>query len=320
MDKSFFHNSSKTIQSLLLSFGLLVSACVLAHEDDMSISTTGPKGPVTLTSAQEKMLQLKVAKVTQRAMTNSLRLNGKVQLLPDAQADVSVRINGSVTKIDVDLGDTVKKGQQLAIIQSRLVGDPPPSVAILAPMTGLIDARNVNLGQSVDPTTILFHISERTQLLVVAQVYEEDAGKVKVGQHVKIHALSYTDRVFEGTINLVEPNLDTLTRTINIRILLSNPDNLLKPGMFVRANVILSQNDAAITVPDSAIVHADEKTFVFVQQDHRYERVEVHTGAINNKITEITKGLSANNNVVIQGVQQLYTLWLSGGSPQGDEH
>ncbi|WP_457589618.1 efflux RND transporter periplasmic adaptor subunit, partial [Legionella pneumophila] len=183
---------------------------------------------------------------TNRPMEQMLGLNGQIQLLPDAQADVSIRISGSVTAIDVNLGDIVKAGQRLATVQSRLVGNPPPSVAVTAPIAGLIDARNINLGQAVEPNTVLFHISNRDKLLVIAQVYEEDLGKVKVGQEVTIHALSYPKRTFPGQVTLIEPNLDPLTRTANVRITLDNKEGLLKTGMFVRANVILARNEAAL--------------------------------------------------------------------------
>ncbi|WP_457589105.1 efflux RND transporter periplasmic adaptor subunit, partial [Legionella pneumophila] len=121
------------------------------------------------------------------------------------------------------------------------------------------------LGQAVEPNTVLFHISNRDKLLVVAQVYEEDLGKVKVGQEVTIHALSYAKRTFPGQVTLIEPNLDPLTRTVNVRITLDNEDRLLKPGMFVRANVILARNEAALAVPNAALLQADNQQFVFVQ-------------------------------------------------------
>lgn len=200
-----------------------------AHGGNIEVSEGGTKGPVHLTPEQARMLDIKVVRATHRPMAQLLGLNGQIQLLPDAQADVSIRISGSVTAIDVDLGDSVKAGQRLATVQSRLVGNPPPSVAVNAPIAGIIDARNINLGQAVEPNTVLFHISNRDKLLVVAQVYEEDLGKVKVGQEVNVHVLSYPKQTFPGLVTLIEPNLDPLTRTVNVRITLDNKERLLKP-------------------------------------------------------------------------------------------
>ncbi|HAT8180492.1 TPA: efflux RND transporter periplasmic adaptor subunit [Legionella pneumophila] len=284
-----------------------------AHGGDIEVNEGGAKGPVHLTPEQARMLDIKVVQATKRPMAQLLGLNGQIQLLPDAQADVSIRISGSVTAIDVNLGDSVTAGQRLATVQSRLVGNPPPSVAVNAPIAGIIDARNINLGQAVEPNTVLFHISNRDKLLVVAQVYEEDLGKVKVGQEVNIHALSYPKQTFTGQVTLIEPNLDPLTRTVNVRITLDNKEGLLKPGMFVRANVILTHNKAALTVPNAALLQADNEQFVFVQNRNTYTRVDVKVGAVEDDYSEITDGLAPGDLVVTQGNRELYTLWLSGG-------
>ncbi|ADG25461.1 Chemiosmotic efflux system protein B-like protein [Legionella pneumophila 2300/99 Alcoy] len=294
--------------------GLLSSMQVsFAHGGNIEVSEGGTKGPVHLTPEQARMLDIKVVQATHRPMAQLLGLNGQIQLLPDAQADVSIRISGSVTAIDVNLGDSVKAGQRLATVQSRLVGNPPPSVAVNAPIAGIIDARNINLGQAVEPNTVLFHISNRDKLLVVAQVYEEDLGKVKVGQEVNVRVLSYPKQTFPGLVTLIEPNLDPLTRTVNVRITLDNKERLLKPGMFVRANVILTHNKAALTVPNTALLQADSKQFVFVQNGGTYKRVDVKVGAVEDDYSEIIDGLVPGDLVVTQGNRELYTLWLSGG-------
>lgn len=294
-----------------------------AHGGNIEVSEGGTKGPVHLTPEQARMLDIKVVQATHRPMAQLLGLNGQIQLLPDAQADVSIRISGSVTAIDVNLGDSVKTGQRLATVQSRLVGNPPPSVAVNAPIAGIIDARNINLGQAVEPNTVLFHISNRDKLLVVAQVYEEDLGKVKVGQEVNVHVLSYPKQTFPGQVTLIEPNLDPLTRTVNVRITLDNTEGLLKPGMFVRANVILTHNKAALTVPNAALLQADNQQFVFVQNGGTYKRVDVKVGAVEDDYSEIIGGLVPGDLVVTQGNRELYTIWLSGGHiPQSgqEEH
>lgn len=315
----FLWNLSNTlIKSVFLVHFILGTSFVWAHGDEIEVNEGGAKGPIHLNATQTKMLAVEVAKVTNRPMAQLLPLNGQVQLLPDAQADVSVRISGAVSAIDANLGDKVSIGQPLATVQSRLIGNPPPSVVVKSPIAGVIDARNVNVGQAVEPNTVLFHVSNRDKLLVVAQVYEEELGKVKVGQEVTIHALSYPKQPFPGKVILIEPNLDTLTRTVNVRISLVNSDGLLKPGMFVRANVILSHNDASLTVPNTALLQADHEQFVFVRKGDIYDRVPVQVGATDDDYSEIISGLAAGDEVVTQGTRELYTMWLSGGSKHED--
>jgi multidrug efflux pump subunit AcrA (membrane-fusion protein) len=307
------HRNLQKLRFIFLIGILFYSSLLMAHGDEIEVNTSGPATSVTLTSEQTKMLGIEVSVATSHPMAELLPLNGEIQLLPNAQADVSVRISGAVTDIVTSLGDSVTKGQVLATVQSRLVGDPPPSVAVKAPISGVIDARNVNLGQAVEPNTVLFHISNREQLLVIAQVYEEDLGKVKVRQDVNVHVLSYPKRIFPGKITLIEPNLDPLTRTVNVQISLDNKEGLLKPGMFVRANVVLQFNQAALTVPNNALLEVDNATFVFVKNGANYDRTEVKLGVRDDMNTEIKEGLVPGDEVVTQGNRELYTLSLSGG-------
>ncbi|MDP3268281.1 MAG: efflux RND transporter periplasmic adaptor subunit [Legionella sp.] len=316
------NNPGRPLTIILFLIILIASGIPLtgfAHGEEITISE-GRKGPVKLSPEQVAMLQVETAKVKVQPLAELLTLNGQIELVPNAQANVSVRISGSVTALSANLGEDVLKGQRLATIQSRLIGNPPPSVAVFAPISGIIDARNVTLGQAVEPDTIIFHISNREQLLVIAKVYEEDLSKVKLGQQANIYVLSYPKQVFTGTVTLIEPNLDELTRTVNVQIRLVNKDKLLKPGMFARTNLVLNKNNTALTVPVDALLEANEEQFVFVRKGFEYDRKVVTTGATDNEVTEITSGLHAGDEVVTQGNRQIYTLWLSGSNHSKASH
>lgn len=292
---------------------ILFSSFVFAHGEQLEVST-GARGPVHLSPNQAKTIELQTTDVTQRPLASTLPLNGEIKLLPDSQADVTVRISGQVTGIYTNLGDLVTAGQRLAKIQSRLVGDPPPSVTITAPIKGIIDARNVNIGQSIEPSTVLFHISNREKMLMLANVYEEDLGKIKVGQTARVRVISYPNKIFPGQVIRIEPNLDSLTRTLKMWIILDNPQDLLKPNLFGSADVILKENNSALTVPNAAVIEAEGEKFVFVQEGDTYHRTVVKTGASDDRYTEIVDGLVPGDKVVTQGNHQLYTLWLTGSS------
>lgn len=289
-----------------------------AHGGEIEVGG-GARGPVQISASQQKAIALQLASAGLRPLSTELNLNGEVQLLPDRQADVSLRISGQIKELYARLGDRVRAGQRLAQVQSRLVGDPPPSVTINAPMSGVIDARNVVVGQAVEPNTILFHISDRSQLAVVARVYEEDIGKIKVGQKAHIRVLSDPKQVFTGKVTLIDPNLDPLNRTVKVWIQLANPQGLLKPGMFARASVILRRNESALTIPNSAIIEANGEKFVFVREGDKYNRVEISIGATDDEYSEITDGLVPGDEVVTQGNREIYTMWLTGGQMKAED-
>lgn len=307
----------------LLVLALLIGPSVFleaqAHGEQIEVGGGGARGPVQLGAPQQKAIGLRLAPAGPRALASSLNLNGEVQLLPDRQAEVSLRISGQVKEIYANLGDRVRTGQRLVVVQSRLVGDPPPSVTITAPVSGVIDARNVVVGQAVEPNTALFHISDRSQVIVVAKVYEADLGKVRIGQEARVRALSYPEQVFNGKVTLIDPNLDPQNRTVKVWIQLANPQGLLKPNMFVRANVIIERNEAVLTIPNAAIIEANGEKFVFVREGDKFNRVEITVGVKDDDYSEVTDGLVPGDEVATQGSRQIYTLWLTGGKPKAQE-
>lgn len=313
-----FHGLIRGVWFLLLLVAPGALPPAFAHGEQIETGS-GVRGPVQLSAEQQKTIALQWVPASVRPLPRVLNLNGEVQLLPNRQADVSLRISGQVKALYANPGDTVRTGQRLALVQSRLVGDPPPSVTITAPMSGVIDVRNAVLGQAVEPNTVLFHISDRSQVIVVARVYEDSLGEVKMGQEARVRVLSYPQQIFRGKITLIDPNLDPLSRTVKVWIQLANPQGLLKPNMFARAGVILQRNEAALAVPASAVIEANGEKFVFVREGDKFKRVEVTLGADDGEYSQITDGLVPGDEVVTQGNRQLYTLWLMGGQMKGEE-
>ena len=300
---------------LLLSLLGLASGALpraFAHGGQIEVGG-GARGPVQLNAVQQKAIALELAPASIRPLEKVLDLNGEVQSLPNRQADVTLRISGQVTGLYANLGETVRAGQALAKVQSRLIGDPPPSVTITAPMRGVIDARNIVLGQAVEPNTVLFHISDPSQVIVVARVYEEDLGKVKLGQEARVRLLSYPQQILSGKGTLISPQLNPQNRTVAVWVQLPNPRGILKPNMFARVAVVLQRDNAALTIPNAAILEANGEKFVFVREGNKYHRVEVTTGASDDEYTGITGGLVPGDEVVTQGNREIYTMWLAGG-------
>lgn len=289
------------------------------HGEQLKVGS-GARGPVSLNAAQSEALGLETAAADLRPIARLLRVNGEVAAFPDAEAVVSLRISGTVQSVSVNVGDVVRKGQQLALVQSRIVGNPPPTIAVTAPRDGVIDARNVIVGQSVEPDGALFHLSDRRRMRVAARVYEEDLSQVRVGQAVYVELLAYPDRLLNGVVSLVGPTLDPETRTVDVWVALDNPDGLLKPNLFARADIVLGQNDAALAVPNAAILEANGENFVFVRQGDKYDRADVTLGAVDDEYSEVQEGLVPGDEVVTQGAREIFTLWLAGGALEAEDH
>lgn len=314
-----------SIRSCMLATSLLalvvavaLPATGFAHGEEIKLGSAAGSS-VSLTVDQTRALGLELAQAKLRPIAELLKVNGEVKALPDEQADVSLRISGRVDAVYVNLGGAVRKGDRLALIQSRTIGNPPPTVTVRAPMNGVIDVRNIIVGQAVDPDTTLFHLSNRTRMRVVGRVYEEDLEKVHVGQKAYVKLLAYPDKTLTGAVSLVGPTLDPKTRTVPVWIVLDNKRGVLKPNLFARADIVLQDNKAALSVPTNAILDANGEKFVFVREGGKYRRVVVTVGASDDEYTAIDSPLVAGDEVVIQGARELYTLWLTGGQLKAED-
>lgn len=302
---------SRVALLLLTLVVILQPSAGFAHGGDIEVGG-GARGPIQLSATQQSAVGLQTAPAGAHALATLLKVNGEVQLLPDRQAQVSSRISGEIKRLFAGVGDTVRAGQRLALVQSRMVGDPPATVSITAPMDGVVDARDVVLGQAVEPNMALFHLSDRTRMIVVGKVYEEDLGKIKLGQQARIQLLAYPGEVFTGEVTLIEPKLDQVSRTVKVWTELANPQGSLKPNMFATVGIVLHTDGAALAIPSSAIIEANGEKFVFVRDGDTFNRVEVTIGASDDQYSEITDGLVPGDEVVTQGNRQIYTLWLTG--------
>ena len=280
----------------------------------------GGGGPVTLTKMQQESIGLQTDKADFHSIDTLLSLNGSVQIDPDRHAHVTTRVSGRVEKLSARVGDHVEKGQTLAIIQSRQLGEPPPSVEVTAPVSGVINERGVSLGDAVEPNTELFHIVDLSKVIVIARVYEEDIAKVKLKQTARITALSYSTNEFTGTNTFIGLELDPETRTLPVWLTVDNPDGKLRADMFVKAAVLLAKNSDVLTVSKSAVMSDAGEKFVFVRTGDKFDRVDVETGAEDDRNVEIKDGLVPGDEVVVQGQRELFTAWLTGGKkPAADK-
>lgn len=280
----------------------------------------GASGPVTLTKVQQESIGLQTAQADFGSIDTILSLNGRVMIDPDRHAHVTTRISGRVEQLFARVGDHVEKGQKLAIIQSRQLGEPPPSVVVTAPVGGVINDRPVTIGDSVEPNTELFHIVDLSQVIVVAQVYEEDVGKVRLGQEARVAALSFPTLDFAGKVSFIGLELDPDTRTLPIWLVVDNPDGKLRADMFVKAALLLAKNSGVLMVPKSAVLEEGGEKFVFVRTGNTFDRVDVQVGAEDDRDVEVKDGLVPGDEVVTQGQRELYTAWLTGGKkPSADK-
>ena len=176
---------------------------------------------------------------------------------------------------------------------------------ILAPFSGEIIRRNVDNGALVSSSTPLVTLVHMETLKVVANVLEKDIAFMKPGMKAKILTEAYPGKPFEGTVVRINKALDLATRTLQAEINIPNPGRLLKPGMFAKIEVVLTEKPNALAVPREAILEEGAKRAVFVVEGNKALRKPVVTGIEENQLIEVVEGLRDGDKVIVRGQESL---------------
>lgn len=175
---------------------------------------------------------------------------------------------------------------------------------IRSPLSGTIVDRAVTPGQSVsgDPNQVLFTVADLNTVQVIADVYDRDLGLVKIKQQATVTVEAYPETAFPATISSIGDVVDQTTRTIKIRAVVNNSDRKLKPGMFARLNVRLSESRPYPLIPQEAVLEIDGNMYVFVaDSDNHYMKRPIKTGLPSSGHMSVLQGLEAGETIVVKG-------------------
>jgi RND family efflux transporter MFP subunit len=171
-------------------------------------------------------------------------------------------------------------------------------VTFNSPASGYITQKNVLPNMYVQPETMLYTIADLSDVWVLAQVFQSDAGKIKPGDPAEVTVDAYPGRVFNGRVDYILPQLDVNTRTLPVRLVFPNPGLKLRPGMYVNVRAKLPMG-RQLVVPASAAFHSGTKNLVFVHSgEGSIEPREVQLGPQVGEEVVVTKGLKAEEQIV----------------------
>lgn len=174
------------------------------------------------------------------------------------------------------------------------------NVKITAPITGVVTYRDISQGELVQPSTVLFTISDLSTMLLRVDLPEVDLPKVKMGDTVKIRISSYPGEVFYGTISYISVLVNEQTRTVSLRARLDNADHRLKKFMFAEID-LKGTPKTVLACPKDAIQENHGEKLVFVKTVDGFEERHVKTGIEGDHFVEILTGLKPGEKVATQG-------------------
>jgi cobalt-zinc-cadmium efflux system membrane fusion protein len=360
---------------------LLAAALVAAGCGDKPVEKApAPRDPLAITANAELAARLRTAAPAFAEVSETLRVSGRIEVDETRLARVGSPVTGRITDLEAREGDSVRRGQVLATINStelsgaqlgflkatsqrglaaraaaraqqlldadvigaaelqrrqaelaqaeaevnaardqlKVLGMSPAALErlaeartinsvtqIVATIAGTIIERKVTEGQVVQPADGVFLIADLSKLWVVADVPEQNAGSVRVGETVSVEVAALPERKLAGSLSFVAPTVNPETRTVRARMELPNPEREYKPKMLA-SMLIKGMPQKRLTLPAQAVVRDENRDFVFVRTgENAYRLQPVQLGAEYDGRRVVVSGLGESAIVVVEGAFHL---------------
>jgi multidrug efflux pump subunit AcrA (membrane-fusion protein) len=282
---------------------LLTASLAVAAEDSGRFQNM-----VRLKEAEAALLKLETAEAEETAFEETVFALGEIEVLPGKRAVVSSRIAGRAFSVLVIPHQEIAEGDEVAWIESRQPGDPPPTVMLPAPMAGTVATVKIAPGQPVTPDDVLVEIVNLEVVEAAAQVPQHLAGALRVGQSARIRVAACPDKVFEATLAHLATEADAGDGTLEAAFHVANPDKLLRPGMRAEFTIVTGRREGVLAVPRVAVLGDSGRRFVMVKDyelEHAFLKTGIVTGAMNDGFLEVISGLFPGDEVVTRGAWNL---------------
>jgi cobalt-zinc-cadmium efflux system membrane fusion protein len=240
-----------------------------------------------------------------RAQTLLSLKAGSVQQVEQARQDLlGAQTVVRSAQIEVD------RGKDQLEDDLRVPADPAPGaqdetadqVPILAPASGYVIEKFISPGKTVQPSTDTYVIGDLSQVWMLASVRQEKLGQLRLGQNVVVTLPGEPSEHFAGKLTNLGQELDETTRVMQVRIVLNNPGNRLKPEMLANAEIPVGERKPALLVPSDSIQQIENQDIVFVRAaPDRFAIRPVRVGDTSDGKTPILEGLKPGEQIVVQG-------------------
>jgi RND family efflux transporter MFP subunit len=294
------------------------------------INTTGtafPKGEITLKSrisasyfleknpGTGKLWQLGnrikagalIARLEDREYVNSIKMETNQLNLELSESELrkeeSLYEKGGVTLKELKTAGINYENAKTTVETSKLQLD---KTKIVAPIDGVIvDLPYYTQSTQIETGSTIAKIMDYQTMYMDVQLPEKYISEIKPGQIVKLTNYTIPEDTIIGNITQLSPAINAETRTFKGNISINNPNYLLRPGMFVKADIVINHQDSVIVIPKNIILSRQRgKTVFVVDRGVAVERI-IETGLENITDVEVTKGLTKNERIVMSGFETL---------------
>ncbi|MCB0721435.1 MAG: efflux RND transporter periplasmic adaptor subunit [Ignavibacteriae bacterium] len=201
--------------------------------------------------------------------------------------------------------DATKERLKLWFITDRQIveleesGQVRNSLTYYADYSGVVTKKYVNEGSWVTEGMTIADVVNLGSVWVVANVYENELGSVRVGQYVNISLSGYSDQTIRGRIDYINPFINPETRTAEVRITTSNPNMMMKPGMFVKVGIETNKTSRYIVVPRNSVLRTGKEDIIYIKKgDNVFAPRKVIIGGERDRSYLISSGINEGDVIV----------------------
>jgi cobalt-zinc-cadmium efflux system membrane fusion protein len=253
------------------------------------------EGRTTIPSAIAAETGVVVATAGPGVIRDEHEVQGLLTTVEGRHARVVARFPGPVRAVLVGVGDTVRAGQPIAVVESNT---SLSDYTVTAPIAGTVLTRNVSVGDMAGSQT-LFETADLSRLWVDLHLFGADAQHITPGLPVEVVRLS--DGVhFNTKLDLVLPGTATASQSTVARATLANTDGRWRPGSAVRARVTVAEQPVSLLVPLSALQRFRDWEVVYIRDGDIYEARPIELGRRDGQHVEVTAGLKVGDSIVVQ--------------------
>jgi len=224
----------------------------------------------------------------------------------------SLRAEGSVSQSDLDTAEAALKQYEANADTIRVTIEKK---TIRAPFAGRLGIRQVNVGQYLDLGKPIVSLQSLAPVYADFSLPQQELAKLKTGMRVRLSSDTYPGRQFEGVLTAINPDLDALTRSVGLQATFANGDELLRPGMFARVEVLLPEEQEVLVIPATSVLSAPFGDSVYLietqpAKDGKAAQLVVRqqfirTGATRGDFVSVKSGLKPGDRVASSGMFKL---------------
>jgi RND family efflux transporter MFP subunit len=248
-----------------------------------------------------------IARIESEEYVNNIRLQSRQLGLQNARNNLSEKQalfeEGLAVQSEVQAAEKTVADGEADIADARIQLE---KMKVLAPLsgylTGLVDTTEDTI---VAQNTVIGQVVEYAQVITDLKIPNSQMPNIDRGQEVRITNYAFRDQTFIGRVSVMDPALDPATRTFRIEVTIDNPGLVLRPGMFIKADIVVEQRADIIIIPRELVLSRQNRSLVFVEEEGRAQQRFIELGLTDDLMVEVVDGLEEGERLITSNFETL---------------